>query len=147
MNRKSVLKIVNSSGLDFPYRLASKWDKEVEKTIKLIKRRLKKELLPKIKMFKDFKIVFGKGYSNLGIYIGGSYHIPIIILNLIAIKQACKEYDNIPLNCAIETTILHELGHAIQDYKQIIPNEEEAEEFAIDYYDFGIIRKVGQNEK
>jgi len=144
MNRKSVLKIINSSGLDFPYGLASKWDKDIEKTIKLIRHRLKKELLPKIKTFKDFKIVFGKGYMNLGRYIWGSYHIPIIILNLIAIKQACEEYDNISLNCAIETTILHELAHAIQDYKWIIPNEDEAEKFAIDYYDYGIIRKIGE---
>ena len=109
-----------------------------------------KELLPKLKMIDDFKIIFGniKGNDALGLYINGSYAWkPIFVLDLINLRNACSKYGSF-ISSAIETTILHEIGHAIQDslgLEDIMwtdEAEDEAEEFAYQYYTFGKIMPI-----
>ena len=69
--------------------------------------------------------------------------MPVILLDLKEILDACKRYD-LPLDLAIETTILHELGHAIQEAKGLPMKEYQAEDFAHTYYDLGRIIDFGQ---
>jgi len=127
--------LVGGWGLDFVYTLTNKNDKILTQLVKDIKRNLKKELLPKLKMFNDFKILFGKTTSKgLGLYIGGSYiWKPTMVLDLKNIMASADEYC-VDDEVVITSTILHELGHAIQDTLHLPFNEDEAENFAEEYY-------------
>ena len=106
----------------------------MQKLISQIEKEIKKNLLPKLKLFKNFKItkIYSGDEAYLGYYKYNSYKEPIIKLNIPEIKECIS--DKAPLDLIIETTILHELGHAIQEYKGKEFNEEEAEDFAYLYY-------------
>ncbi len=107
-----------------------------------IKKEIKKELLPKLKTFKTFKIkIIHKKCDYLGFYKTGTYKSPLIKLNIPTIYNACQEY-NVDLYTAIYTTLLHEIAHALQDYKNLFSDEIQAENFAVEYYDYGKILKI-----
>ena len=114
----------------------------MQEIISQITKEIKKNLLPKLKVFKDFKVIeICRKDDYLGYYKYNTYKKPIIKINTSQIYNSCQEYDT-PYYIAIKTTILHELAHAIQDYKEKPFDEEEAEDFAIQYHDFGKILKI-----
>ena len=100
--------------------------------------RLKKELLPKLDEFSTFDVHWSANdtLGKLGIYIDGTSSAPVIVLDYGSIFKACTDY-NAPLETAIETTILHELGHAIEEARELETDEDRAEQFARHYYDYG----------
>ena len=112
----------------------------MQEIISQITKEIKKDLLPKLKLFKNFKItkIYRGDEVYLGYYKYNSYEEPIIKLNIPEIKECIS--DKAPLDLIIETTILHELGHAIQEYKGKEFDEEKAEDFAYNYYYERIIR-------
>jgi len=102
-----------------------------------------KELLPNIsiKKFKVIKIYRKRDY--LGFYEDYSINdIPIIKLNITGIKNAYIEYPNISKYEIILSTIIHELGHALQELKGKPFDEEEAENFAFNFCRLGIVNKI-----
>lgn len=146
MDRKSViLHAVKKYGLDFNYDLTSYDDEELER-VKKIKTDLKKNLLPKIKqgiaetipLIKDFAVCFANcGKDTLGMYINGSYvWKPIILIDLDNTIKNGNEF-NVGYDVVIETTILHELAHAIQDILGVDFDELQAENFAVNYHYYG----------
>ena len=114
------------------------WDYEIAKpnrdmtqTVKTISKRIKKDLMP-LKEFKTFTIAFIKNTDCLGTYVTGTHSEPVILLNLKELKEGCNEA-NVDLPTGIETTITHELAHAIQDARGLPADEEQAEDFAYNY--------------
>jgi len=104
--------------------------------VRKITAEIKEELMPHLaRFFKDFEVHFAKKVKHnwIGIYIQGSYEKPIILLDMVHINNTCKKFD-CNKYCAIETTIVHELGHAIEDWHEVCSNEDEVEEFAIEWY-------------
>lgn len=129
----------------YPYCDCVGIDKESElsmnKNISEIHKRFKNELLPKLNMFTDFKVIkIYKNSSDLGYYRKNSYKRPLIKLNVPTMREYVS--DRTPLDLIIETTILHELGHAIQDYTGKYFNENSAEAFAYHYYYYEEIIKI-----
>lgn len=104
---------------------------------------IRKNVLPKTPI-KNFII---KPLNNskvfLGMYKHGSiWRIPILKLNEYVIKREAKKHESLSLYDIILTTILHELGHAIQDYKGHYFDESEAEEFAYHYWDWREVLEI-----
>jgi len=87
------------------------------------------------KFFQDFEVHFIKKIRHdwVGVYIRGSYEKPIILLDMEQINKICDRLD-VHKDCTIETTIVHELGHAIEDWYEVCTNEDEVEEFARQWY-------------
>ena len=100
--------------------------------------KIKKDLLPLIKEFDDFTIAFIKDKDRLGQYVTGTHSEPVILMNLKEILQGCDEYE-VDYHTGIETTITHELAHAIQDARRLRmmsrDAEKQAEDFANEYYE------------
>jgi hypothetical protein len=104
----------------------------------------------KIDLFKDIRIIFVNniGEGALGRFRSGtSSSIPIVILSEKDILEGSKEY-NVPLWVAVETTIFHELGHAIceleydlfgYEYLEYGDEEEWVENFAYELHNYGDI--------
>ena len=121
----------------------------MQEIISQIKKEIKKDILPKYPFIKKYKIKNFEEDDNyyyqeyLGLYENGSVFTGkvIIKLNIPCIKNSLKDYQ-LPLYDVIYTTILHELAHAIQDYKGKFFNEKRAEDFAYNYYNFGKILKI-----
>lgn len=143
MDRQVIYKnAVELYGLDWDYKLDNEISPYYREAIENIKYNLKKKILSKIKIIKDFKIVFGKAKQNgIALYINGSYTWkPIILLDLKEHEKGCKKYD-LDILEEIEISILHELAHAIQDKLDIEFREEEAEDFALAYSEHRFIWK------
>lgn len=93
---------------------------------------LKDVLIPEIPFFQDFEVVLVKSLRRyLGRYIANTNDKPIVILSLGVCRRACKEYGS-DMETAIRTTIVHELGHAIQEAANLPQDEDEAEGFAFE---------------
>jgi hypothetical protein len=79
-------------------------------------------------------------------YIYGTQPNPVFVVSLDTIKKASEECAR-DFNCNVEkeigigisTTLYHELGHAIQEWMNMELTEDEAEEFARHYQDYGKI--------
>jgi hypothetical protein len=98
---------------------------------------IKDLLLPQLsRFFQDFEVHFVKKVRHnwVGVYIQGSYEKPIVLLDMVHINDVCRIWD-VPRDYAVETTIVHELGHAIEDWYEVCPSEQEVEEFARQWYD------------
>lgn len=125
------------------------WDHEVDDKIEIsIKnhvnqyvQKLNLNLLPKLKLFKSFQVEFvnSLSFDTIGLYVNGTVSCPMILLDIGNIEIACSE-----INCltAIETTILHELGHAIQEAEGKPFDEDEAELFANEFWHYGKVMKI-----
>lgn len=111
-----------------------------------IKNDIEKNILPEIKMFKKITIYLGKIPRNvLGIkFVNGTHAEPVFVLDAQHILKGMKKY-KVDMEEAIESTIMHELGHAIQGYigkdEHTPEAEKQAEKFADDYLDSGYINK------
>jgi len=107
--------------------------------------KIKKDILPETGFIQDIKPAFIKGDNNyLAKYINGTYSHTIIVVNIEAIKEASKKY-KVNIEDTVETTILHELAHAIQDGTGLEFNEEQAEDFAYNYHVLGYIDKFWED--
>jgi len=104
----------------------------------------------KVKLFNDIRIVFVNniGEGALGRFRSGtSSSTPIILLSEKDILMGSKKYD-VPLWVAVETTIFHELGHAIceleydifgYEYLEYGDEEDWVENFAYELHEYGDI--------
>ena len=93
-------------------------------------------LLPKIGMGKaKTAYIKNEGNSTLAKYVYGTAPYPVFVINLQEIKKSSDKY-GVEIETAIETTLTHELGHAIQDWMGLDLDERVAEEFARHWYDF-----------
>jgi hypothetical protein len=101
------------------------------------------KLLPSLSAFGSFEVWFACDLKPplLGIYVNGTSSEPVIVLDLYNIEDAKKRYEMTSYDI-VATTILHELCHAIQDYNGRSPDEDEAEEFANIYHNFGAILRI-----
>jgi ribosomal protein L7Ae-like RNA K-turn-binding protein len=124
--------------------------KEVLRAIDHAEAEVKKRLLPKIKIKNISICIYESKLPILGKYIGlDKNDIPLIDLNIKYIAKASKEYDGlISLYEIILSTIVHEIGHALQEkraYKQntiLYFDENEAENFSISFCQYGVIDKI-----
>ncbi len=103
-----------------------------------------------VDLFDDIKIIFVKniGGGALGRFRSGtSSSTPVILMSEKNIVKASKKYD-IPLWVAVETTIFHELGHAIceleydvfgYEYLEYGDEEEWVENFAYELHNYDSI--------
>ena len=128
------------------------WDYEVDERVKkhhlklitTICEHLKKDLLPKLKLFGNFvvtPILFYAEREAIAVYINGTCEHPVIGVDIPKTLEACRLYDT-ELETAIESSILHELAHAIQEWKDKPFDEDEAEDFAYEYTMNGIVNAI-----
>jgi len=87
-------------------------------------------------------------HGGIAVYINGTAPYPVFGLDLRAITEACQEIvdeyggDHCrEVQIGIRSSLIHELGHAIQDWMGMDLDEDEAETFARDYCDFGEMNK------
>jgi len=106
-------------------------DEEPQPTnlVEKVVNKLKEELLPTIRLFRDFDVSYVTGLEEMGKYAYGTHSHPIIMLDMSNIQEACETYGT-DCGIGIETTIVRELGHAIQEMFDLPMDEDEAEEFA-----------------
>lgn len=91
---------------------------------------LTRNLLPRLGVFAGFDLHFATGLrGDLGRYVSGTVSRPMVVLSLPAIRAACEKY-GLPYALGVETTITHELAHAVQESRGLTPDEAEAERFA-----------------
>lgn len=118
----------------------------MNKLIEMAIHEVNTSVMPKIKNtgIKKYRVIpIYRRTDYLGYYEGGTcFDTPVIKLNMTQIKQSDFEYPNIGLYNIILSTILHELGHAIQEIKHKWLNEDEAEDFAYNYVRLGIIKDI-----
>jgi hypothetical protein len=118
----------------------------MNKIIEMAVHEVNTSILPKIKKtgIKDYTVIPVYRKSDyLGYYENGScFNTPLIKLNMTQIKRSDFEYPNIGIYEIILSTILHELGHAIQEIKNKWFDEDEAENFAYNYVRLGIIKDI-----
>lgn len=119
-----------------------------------IKKDLRKNIFPKYKFIKDY--IVEKVYAPTKDYLGWYRHNsiwtgkPIIRLNIPILIAESKKQGALSLYDIVLTTILHELGHSIQQYRGDMGyyDEEEAEDFAYFYWDFGeVLDLIKEEEK
>jgi len=109
-----------------------KADKEIQQITQEIIKYISSNLLPKLNI-PNIDVHFVKNINRLGKYISGTYSKPVVILDINKIQDGMKQY-NVDIKTAIETTIVHELGHAIQEKFNIPPNEEQPEALAYQWH-------------
>lgn len=105
---------------------------KTDKKIKQIVSELKRDLLPRLGIFRNFSVFYVSPNSlggRLGRYSSGTVWEPVVMLDIDLIKKSCREY-KVTFEIGIETTITHELGHAIQEAFGLGDDEREAERFA-----------------
>lgn len=91
-------------------------------------------------MIPSFEIGFVKNTGRVGIFIYGTEERPVVALDVGCIRRTTRKY-GIPLYAAIESTIMHELGHALQALHGLDFDEDVAEDFAFNYWLDGTIKK------
>ena len=101
-----------------------------------IMKEINENLMPEIGMG-HAKVAYIKdaGEQTLARYAFGTAPYPVFVVNLEEIRDAAEQY-GVNIGVGIETTLTHELGHAIQDWMGMELEEEQAEEFARQWYDF-----------
>ena len=112
-------------------------------TLNSVIKEIKKEVIPELPI-KQFEVItINKKANYLGYYKYNScFFIPLIKLNKPIIQKEAKNKNACSLYDIILTTILHELAHVIQQLKNKFFNEDEAENFAYNYWNEGIIKRI-----
>ena len=79
-------------------------------------------------------------------YISGTAPYPVFVIDLENIKKSGEELIeewggdiDSEIYIGIRTTLFHKLGHEIQCWMNLEPDEDEAERFGIELHDFGTI--------
>ena len=126
------------------------WDYEMDEkheeyTIQFagLKARIIDELVSELDAFDDFELAFVilQGDETLGLYCNGTQSKPVICIdmhNTLRESGAC----GVTAMDVVETTIVHELGHALQEWHGLEPDCEWAEDFAEAYYMHGDILNI-----
>jgi len=103
-----------------------------------------REILPLLGVFRDFTCTYVTGLRRgiVGCYVDGTVSHPYIAISRRAIERAAAEYD-VDIDVATESTIIHELGHALQEAlgidRESPEAEEQAESLSLFWYNHGII--------
>ena len=99
-------------------------------------------LLPQLGLFDSFDVHFvapgSLGRDILGTYITGSWQQPAVLLDL----QTCREIARqkwLKRSFVNNSTVVHELAHAIQDAYGLPYAENEAEDFAQEFCRHGVL--------
>jgi len=97
---------------------------------------INEQMIPEIGMGKaKAAYIKNAGEETLARYVFGTAPYPVFVINLEAIREGAEKY-GVDIGVGIETTLTHELGHAIQDWMGMEMGEDEAEEFARHWHDF-----------
>lgn len=127
------------------------WDYEIDEhpeksnllpIVKSVVEEINKKILPHVPEINGIKIqyIIEEDKEIVARYINGTGNNPVFVLDLQNISQSAKEY-GVNVGTDLSTTLVHELAHAIQDIYGLDFNEDQAEEFAHDYHDFGDVNK------
>lgn len=125
---------------EWDYELLPKRSAAVKKVGKIaakMERELKGEL--PFKRFKVYCAVLGK--HKIGMYIDGTHSEPVILVDWEEIVKGAASA-SIDVEVGVVTTILHELGHACQESAGKEFDEEEAENFADEYWRYGQLTPI-----
>lgn len=98
---------------------------------------IKRDVLPELEEIQTLEVHYG--HLNPGMiatYVNGTRSWPVIVVDAHHILAEIEKND---IKDAVWMTLLHELGHAMQDILDREPDEEGAEEFARSIYDFDMI--------
>ena len=106
---------------------------EVKEETDRIQAELMRDLIPQLEGFDSFSVAYAEDLTSLGIYADGTSSAPVIVLDAHNILESVDEF-GVGLDTAIETTIVHELGHAVQEAQGREYDEDEAEGLAHSYY-------------
>ena len=121
-------------------------DQKIVQFINSYIQKIKQDLFPEIGFIQDIKPAFIKDKSNvLARYINGTQPWVVIVINIEAIKQGAAKY-RLNVEEQVEVTIVHELAHAIQEGSDLEIDENEAEEFARYYVQWGQITNFWDNK-
>lgn len=119
------------------------WDYEItvpRDDFRIISESVRKEIARDIKsIIPSFEVGFVKNTGRLGVYINGTESSPVVALDVGQIRRATKKH-GVSLRLTIMTTIMHELGHALQAIHGLDMDENVAEEFAFNYWLYGTIK-------
>ena len=119
-------------------------NKKTKKFVDGLVREWQGSLFKELGVFRSITVEYvDVGRGDIAIYAFGTYSHPVIMIDEKETLKALKEYkmeDDWEL--AIETSILHEIAHALQEYKDKPLDETEAEDFAYAYYNYGQINKI-----
>jgi len=118
------------------------WDYEIDDNpdpeyVKLVNEtvgEIKSRILPE---FGDIKTIttsyiLDNDDDTLARYINGTKSDAHFVIDVPNLKEAIKQYPVDP-KTAVESTLVHELAHAIQDILEADMDEDEAEDFAFGY--------------
>jgi hypothetical protein len=110
----------------------------MNETILKAEKEIRDKILSLIPDFNDFQIYNIKNIQDLGKYVSGSYKKPIICVSYNSCLRA-SEYYEIDIYTTVITTLLHEIGHAIQECRGMKFDEEQAESVAKEYISEGTV--------
>ena len=102
---------------------------------------IRRDFIPVLGVFADFTASFVEGINNdaiLGRYVDSTYSHPYVALAFEHIYEASDEYD-VDFEVCLESTIIHELGHAVQQALGMKPKskrayEDQAEALALHWH-------------
>lgn len=116
------------------YEMDENIDEEVKESSDHALSVIRSEVLPKIGMFEDVSIHFVKLEDGLlGKFVDGTSSLPVIVVDANSIFTSCQEY-NCNLDVGVQSTIMHEIGHAIQEAYDLPKDEDQAEDFAFRWF-------------
>ena len=113
-------------------------DESIENDLIQVEKEVRNDILHKIPDFQDFYLYQIKHTPHLGKYVLQSFRKPIVLICVDTCKKSAKKY-NLSMRCVYLTTVLHELGHAIQEARGKSLNEEEAESVAYEYWNYNTL--------
>ena len=115
-------------------------DQEIVQFIDSYINKLKKELLPQLEDIEDMKVGYiqNTGTDMIAKYINGTNSWPVFLIDIESTKKGVREL-GLNIYDQIEMSILHELGHAIEECNGFPFDEHRAEEFAFNYHFLGEI--------
>jgi len=128
--------------INWDYETDQEVSQEIIEVVKSYAEHIKKTILPRLGIFKDFRVEFVNSLppDQLAVYINGTYSSPVIAIDVGNTNFFCEEsgYDENGNECihSIKMSILHELYHAVQEANDEPFDEDEAEEFAVQNISF-----------
>lgn len=116
---------------------------DVKPFIDDVAKRIREQLLPKLRVFKDFEIAYASEIPGKGLatYVDGTYSQPVIVIDVEEHREVTRKLGE-PAGffyAGLEMSIIHELGHALQEAYGLTYDEDEAESFAREWHDYGEI--------
>jgi len=129
---------------NWDYELSSPPSKDITETIEVIMNAMNNVVIPEIGMGKA-KLAYVKlDTDELANYIHGTAPHPVFVIDIESIQKGLEEYGG-DLIHQIKMTLFHELGHAIEDWMNLEYDEHNAEEFAYQYVNHGIIENFWED--